>query len=199
MENTASAIASQTQGLVQKIDQESEHSFQKMTEMDRLRGNRIPGVRTVLFVLSSRGMVFDTESLRQKVLLAYPEATVFFMTTMGKPVGATSPRQVDLLIDFTGPRQRQGWFFARKLRSMARVAVGRNAGLFRKGLYDRIFDEKQPSASLPGGLPTELLERERFVQKQVLSLVGITIVQAGDTPKDRSKSIALELPPMQRL
>ena len=179
----------------QELDQESQHSFYKMTEMDQIRGNRIPGVRTVLIVLSSRGMVFDIESLRQKVLLAYPEAAVFFMTTQGKSIGTTSPRQVDLLIDLTGPRQKQGWFFARKLRSMARVAVGRNAGLFRKGLYDRIYDEKVNHSQLP----EELLARERFVQKQVLSLVGIVVVQSGETPEDRSKFIALDLPPMRKL
>jgi hypothetical protein len=120
---------------------------------------------------------------------------VFFLTTLGKPIGSPPPRQVDLLIDFTGPGQRQGWFFARKLRRMARAAVGRNAGLFRKRIYDKIYDEKAPSATLS----TDVLERERQVQKRILNLSGVAFVQYGDTPPDRGKSIALELPPMQRL
>jgi hypothetical protein len=177
------------------FDVESEQFLKLLAEQEKIKSNRVPGVRTVLVVLSSRGMVYDTESLRQKVLLAYPEAAVFFRTTGGKSIGLAAPGRVDLLIDFTGPRQRQGLFYSRRLRSIARVAVGRNAGLFRKRLYDRVFDEKAPNADMP----SELLERERWVQRQVLALAGIPLSQMGDTPPDRGQSIALELPALKRL
>jgi hypothetical protein len=177
------------------LDSESTHFLSTLMSEEQVKAHRIPGVRTVLIVLSAAGMVYDIESLRQKILLSYPDSTVFFLTTLGKPIGSPPPRQVDLLIDFTGPRQRQGWFFARKLRRMARAAVGRNAGLFRKRIYDKIYDEKAPNSSLP----SDVLERERQVQKRILNLSGVAFVQYGDTPPDRGKSIALELPPMQRL
>lgn len=179
-------------------DQDSKASLEQMTEQSRIRQGRLPGVKTVLVVLSSRGMVFDIESLRQKIGLAYTDAAVFFRTTDGKDIGAACPARVDLVIDFTGPGQRQGWFYARRLRRMARIAVGRNAGLFRKGSYDRIFDEKSAERVKDPSLPRELLERERFVQKKVLELVGVGMAPVGDTPVDRSKSIALELPALQR-
>jgi hypothetical protein len=177
------------------IDTESETFLSTLSQEELVKVHRIPGVRTVLVVLSAKGMVFDLEALRQKILLSYPDSTVFFLTTLGKPVGPPPPRQVDLLIDFTGPGQRQGWFFARKLRRMARAAVGRNAGLFRKRIYDKIYDEKAPDSKLSA----DVLERERQVQRRILNLSGVAFVQYGDTPPDRGKSIALELPPMQRL
>jgi len=183
----------------QPVDAESEKFFGIMGEMERVKANRVPGVRTVLVVLSAKAMAYDMESLRQKILLAYPEAAVFFRTTLGKAAGMPAPAKVDLLIDFTGPGQRQGWFYARKLRSISRVAVGRNAKLFRKGLYDRIFDEKAAEKSADAKIPTELFARERFVQRAVLELAGVPLAQMGDTPPDRGKSIALELPSMQKM
>ena len=180
---------------MQILDQESQGYLSVLAEQERIRANRVPGVRTVLVVLSSAGVVYDMEALRQKILLAYPDAVIFFMTTLGKPVGAACPYEVDLLIDFTGPGQRQGWFFAKKLRRLARVAVGRNAGLFRKSIYDRIFDEKANSSRLPA----ESLARERLVQRQVMSLAGVALAQSGETLPDRGKTIALDLPPMGRL
>src|SRR5579885_3511462 len=144
------------------LDAESTHFLSTLMSEEQVKAHRIPGVRTVLVVLSAAGMVFDIESLRQKILLSYPDSTVFFLTTLGKPIGSPPPRQVDLLIDFTGPRQRQGWFFARKLRRMARAAVGRNAGLFRKRIYDKIYDEKAPE-SKDSALSKDVLERERQV------------------------------------
>lgn len=174
------------------MDTESASALAIMGEQDRFRNSRIPGVRTVLIVLSARGLVYDTEALRQKVLLAYPEAAVFFVSTQGKALGASCPREVDLLIDFSGPGQRQKLFFAKKLRRMARVAIGRNAGLFRKRIYDRVFDESSATAALSG----EMIERERQIQREVLHLAGIALAQAGDTPVDRAYSIALGLPPM---
>lgn len=179
---------------VQPVDLESETSLKQMAEQEQVLANRVPQVKFVLVVLSAKAMVFDIEALRQKILLSYPDVAVFFQTTMGKPIKASPPQNVDLLIDFTGPGQRQGMFYPRKLKRMARVSVGRNAGLFRKRIYDRIFDEtKEP------GVPTELLAKERFVQRKVLELAGVSFVPAGDTPPDRGKSIALELPSMQRL
>jgi hypothetical protein len=179
--------------MVDELDSQSRGFIAKMAESDALKSRRLPGARTVLVVLSARGMVFDVEALRQKIHLAYPEAAVFFQTTLGKPIGAPAPRKVDLLIDFTGPGQRQCLLAARGLRSRAKLAVGRNAGLFRKRLYDRVFDEKAAS-----GFPTDLLTRERYAQREVLALAGVALVQAGDTPPDRGKSIALELPPLRK-
>jgi DNA-binding phage protein len=176
-------------------DLESQTSLNRMFEQDRVRANRIPGVKTVLVVLSAKGIVFDMEGLRQKISLAYPDSIVFYMTTQGKPMGAQAPSQVDLLIDFTGPKQRQSLFFSRRLRRMARVAVGRNAGLFRKKIYDRVLDEKTPTLNLP----TEALSREAEVQKAVLALAGIPFVRSGYIPADLAKTIALDLPPMLRL
>lgn len=180
-----------------QLDPESQSFLSIMGEQEKIRSQRIPGVRTVLVVLSAAGMVYDIEALRQKILLAYPEAAVFFLTTLGKPIGAAAPRQVDLLIDFTGPRQRQGIFFAKELRRHARVAIGRNSGLFRKRIYDRVFDEK--SEEHKARLSRDVLTREREVQREILSLAGVAFVQAGDTPPDRGKSIALELPAMTRM
>ena len=166
-----------------------------MGEQDLVKGNRIAGVSTVLVVLSAKGIVFDVHALRHEIRLAYPDATVFFRTTLGRPVGPPAPGYVDLLIDLTGPGQRQGWFYSRKLRRGSRVAVGRNAGLFRKRIYDRVFDEKNN----PTHLPYEVLARERLVQKLVLGLAGVAMVPTGETHPDRGKTIALGLPPMQKL
>lgn len=178
-----------------KTDPESTLFLARMAEQEKTKGNRIPGARTVLIVLSSAGMVFDVESLRQKVLLSYPDAAVFFLTTQGKPIGSLPPAHVDLLIDFTGPGQRQGLLFSRKLRRMARVTVGRNAGLFRKKIYDRVFDEKAKVRELD----RETLSRERQVQKEVLALAGVAFVPAGDTPPDRGKITPMDLPPFLKL
>jgi hypothetical protein len=177
------------------LDPESKAFFERMAEYQKVRANKVNGVKTVLIVISARGMVFDIESLRQKVILSYPEAAVFFRTTLGKPIGALAPERVDLLIDFTGPGQRQGLFYARKLRKTARFAVGRNAGLFRKKLFDRVFDEKAQAASLP----VDMLKRERLVQRHILELAGVAFVPMGDVPPDRGKVTPLELPPLARV
>ena len=179
----------------QPIDAESEMRVHSLDEFEKVKGNRVAGVRTVLVVLSSKAMAYDMESLRQKILLAYPEAAIFFRMTTGKSAGMDAPSKVDLLIDFTGPGQKQGWFYSRKLRRMSRVAVGRNAGLFRKSIYDRVFDEKVVSSNVP----VELFERERFVQRKLLEMAGVAFVAMGDTPPDRSHSIALKLPSMTKM
>lgn len=179
----------------ERLDPESQACLSLMAKQEEVLSNRISGVKFVLIVLSARGIVFDLEALRQKMMLSYPDAAVFFQTTYGRPVGLESPPSVDLLIDFTGPGQRQKFFYARRLRSLARFAVGRNAGMFRKKLYDRIFDERANASEIPG----EMLERERYVQKKVLNLAGVAFIQSGDTPPDRGKTIALDLPGMQRL
>lgn len=177
------------------FDAESEQSLTRMAEFDQVLSNRVSGVKFVLVVLSARGMVFDLEALRQKIMVSYPDAAVFFQNTLGRAIGLQAPQQVDLLIDFTGPGQRQSLFYARTLRKMARVAVGRNAGMFRKRLYDHLFDEN----ANPTEVPKEMLQRERYVQKKVMQLAGVAFAQAGETLPDRGKSIALELPAMQRL
>ena len=176
-------------------DRETEEFLTILSQQEKVRANKIPGVRTVLVVLSAKAMAYDMESLRQKIVLVYPDAVVFFKTTSGKAVGVSAPKRVDLLIDLTAPRSRQGLFYSRKLRSMARAAVGRNAGFFRKGSYDKVFDEK----AIASRLPQDVLQRERFVQREVLALAGIPLAQMGDTPPDRGKTIALELPPMKKL
>ncbi len=177
------------------IDRESEIRLTQMAEQDDIVANRLTGVKFVLLVLSSRGMVYDLESLRQKIILSYPDSAIFFRTTDGEPIGAESPKKVDLLIDFTGPGQRQGFLYAHRLRSKARFAVGRNAGWFRKRIYDRVYDETRDDSNIPD----ETLKKERFVQKKVLNLAGIAFVQAGDTPSDLGKTIALDLPGIQNL
>jgi hypothetical protein len=174
-------------------DPESNAFMLRMLEQEKVRSNRVPNVKSILIVLSAAGMVFDIEALKQKVLLTYSDAAVFFQTTDGNGIGTSAPGRVDLLIDFTGPGQRQGLFYARKLRRMARFAIGRNAGLFRNRIYNRVFDERK-ALNLPG----EILAREREVQKHVLALAGVPFVQAGDTPPDRGKITPLDLPPLAR-
>lgn len=178
-----------------QLDGESENCLSQVAEQEPILSHRVSGVKIVLVVLSARGMAFDREALRHKILLSYPDAVVFFQNTMGKPIGAHPPDQVDLLIDFTGPGHRQGWFYSKKLRRLARVAIGRNAGLFRKKIYDRVVDERSGDPKIPSD-PNEL---EKWAQKQVLNLAGVALIQAGETPPDRSKVIALELPGMQKL
>ncbi len=178
---------------IESIDRESEIALEQMALERKSPQSPWNGVRTVLVVLSARAMVFDIESLRQKILLAYPEAAVFFMTPLGIPVGLAAPKKVDLVIDFTGPRQRQKFFLARRLRKMARLAVGRDAGGSRKRLYDRVYSE-----STAPGMPEEVLQLERRVQKEVLKLAGVIFVSFGDVPSDQSRTIALELPPLRR-
>lgn len=175
-------------------DSESTEMLKSLSREEGARVDRVPGVRTILVVLSAKGMSFDVEALRQKILLSYPDGMVSYMTPNGKALGTPVPQRVDLLIDFIGPRERQKLFLAKKLRSMARVAVGRNAGMFRRRIYDRIFDEKTANS-----LPSDLIERERVIQRALLHLAGVAVVQYGDTLPDRGKTIARELPPMQKI
>lgn len=194
MQNTASPAADRAAGL--SSDPESDLFLARLEESERIRANRIPGVRSVLVVLSAAGMVYDKESLRQKVLLTYPDATVYFITTLGRAVGPEAPASVDLLIDFTGQRQRQaGIFFPRKLRARARMCVGRNAGILREHVYDRVFDETELRRS--GTL--DVLDLERQVQRQVLALAGVALAPQGDALPDRGQTIALRLPPIAKL
>ena len=185
--------AAERKGPQMTLDDDTRACLEHMGVDRETQSYHVKGVRFVLVVLSAGGMVYDIEALRQKIELSYPDAAVFFLTTQGKPIGPVAPRQVDLLIDFTGPSQRQGFFYALKLKRMARIAVGRNVGLFRRRIYDRIFDEIKEKDQVP----IELLQRERFVQKKILSLAGVAFIQAGETPPDRGKSIALELPAMK--
>ncbi|MEK6706978.1 MAG: hypothetical protein AABZ06_14465 [Bdellovibrionota bacterium] len=153
--------------------------------------NRIPGVNTVLVVLSATGLVYDIEALRHVILLAYPGTVVFFKSTNGKPIGVLPVGKIDLLIDFTGPGQRQCSRLVRKFRRTAKMAVGRSVGRVRAKRYDRVFNEISMAFNFP-----DMLLRESMVQREVLALAGIPLVPCGDTPMDRSKSIARELPPL---
>ncbi len=179
------------------LSDSSQYYLDLLAEQERLKANRFAGVRTVLVVLSASGMAYDMDGFRGRIHSAYPEAAVFFMTTKGRALGASAQGHVDLLIDLTGPRQRQGLFFARGLRSKARFTIGRNAGLFRKRIYDRIFDEKAPEhqARLAAQSP---LAREHSVQREVLALAGVASAPHSESAPDRGKSIALDLPPLAR-
>lgn len=174
-------------------DLETQGNLSFMVEEDKIRVNRMAGIRTVLVVLSAKGMVFDTESLKQKIWSSYPDASVYFWTTRGSALGAEAPPLVDLVIDFTGPKQKQSIFFAKKIRRKARIVVGRDVGFFRKKIYDLVFDERSDSPQAT----QEPLRREQEIQKQVLALVGIPFVRSSSTPPDLSRTIALELPPMK--
>ena len=139
---------------------------------------KVPNVKTVLVLFSTRAMAYDRASLEHNIKLTYPESKVYFMTTFGFPVGERAPEAIDLLIDFTGPRQKHKRLLARKLRSRARVAVGRHAGFFRAFIYDHVFDESKEH------LPEELLVRERLVQRNVLRLAGIPLSSKGELLPD---------------
>ena len=167
-------------------DTESQNFLAQLASEEQIRANKVPQVKNILVILSSRGMVFDDESLKQKILLTYPDANIYFMSTLGISIGAQPPEKLDLLIDFTGPRQRHKWFLARKLRSRVRVCVGRTAGFFREFIYDRVYDETKVS------LPKDVLVKERFVQKAVLELAGVPLSQKGTPGQDLGKVIAAQ-------
>jgi hypothetical protein len=179
----------------ESIDPETEAFLERLAFEEKIKASRLSGVRTVLVVLAAQGMVYDRESLRQKIRAAYRDAAVFFRTTQGTTLGPAAPGKVDLMIDMTGPGSFQWPFYARKLRRMARVAVGRNAGPFRKRIYDKVVDEKSRMQELP----KDPLTRERVVQREVLALAGVAMEQTGELPADLGKTIALNLPPLQRL
>lgn len=179
------------------IDQESQDALSILAAQEKVKVNRVPGVKTVLVVLSSMGMVYDVEALRQKIRQTYSDATVYVLTTKGVPLGEKPPKHVDLLLDFTGPGERQSLFYAKKIRRMARVAVGRKAGLFRARIYDRVFD---PSIYFAGRTHLgDILERERMIQRAVLEMAGVTLFRYGDATADVGKSIALKLPALNLL
>ncbi|OFZ80770.1 MAG: hypothetical protein A2583_12195 [Bdellovibrionales bacterium RIFOXYD1_FULL_53_11] len=157
------------------MDTESLKIHSRLESAQQIRAARVPGVRTALVVLSSRYMANDLGSLRQSISAAYPETAVFFFSTSGAPLGVSPPQRVDLVIDFTGPGQRQSFLLPVRLRRMARFAAGRAAGFFRRKFYDRIFDEKTAQ-----GVPSELLELEAYVQTRVLAIAGIPVAQSGD-------------------
>lgn len=171
-------------------DAETRAALTQLSEINRMASNRVSGVKTVLVVLSSKAMPFDVESLRQKILMGYPDSAVFFETTSGKAIGVHAPKKVDLLIDLTGPWERQWFTRPKKLRRQSRVAIGRNAGFFgiRKRCYDKVYDEKKEIKALP---PLRF-DRERLVQTHVLALAGIVLVPVGDATVNREKSIAFD-------
>ncbi len=177
-------------------DPQSLEFLNRMSEQQKVNANRVAGVKSVLVVLSTSGMVFDMSALAQKIRVVYPEAKVFFLSTAGTSLSDESiPKSVDLLIDFTGPGQRSPFMLPRKLRSLAKVAIGRRAGLWRPYIYDRIFNDKARWKDMP----KEKLARERLIQREVLALAGVALTQTGEPLPDRGKSIALELPPLKSL
>lgn len=167
------------------IDPESERSLRELQDKEKIRSQKIDGAKTILIVLSSRAMALDRASLTQKVMTVYPQAAVFFRTTQGKPIGVPSPSQVDLLINFAGPRERQGFFFSRKLKKMGVVTVGRKKG------YQRVFQEPERFDSI------DMLARERIAQREVLALAGVPLFPSGDALPDRGKLTPLDLPPLR--
>lgn len=174
-------------------DQDPEYYLKFLHTKEQIEKNRIQDVKTVLVVFPSKGLAYDAEGLRAMIQREYPGSQVFYVSTSGRPWKSPSiPKSIDLAIDMTGAGQMQGFFFARKMRSWAKVVVGRNAGFFRKRLYDRIYDEKAVD------VPRDMLDRERIAQREVLALAGIAVVPVAGTTADRSKVIALDLPPLQR-
>jgi hypothetical protein len=177
-------------------DAESVNTLLHLLADETIRRNRVENVRTILVILSGRSVAFDDASLRQKIGLTYPDARIYFMSTEAHAVGTPLPdgAKIDLLIDFTGPGHRHKWLWARKLRSATRVCVGRPAGLFRQHIYDRLFDEsKHP------GLPKDVIQREREVQRHVLAMAGVPVAQKGNVNPDLGNTIAAELPPLRNL
>jgi hypothetical protein len=177
------------------VDLETAHSFKLLEERQEAEKNRLTNIKNVLVVLPATAMAFDRDALRFFILQAYPNAHVIFWSASGQTLG-NSPRtnQVDLAIDFSAPGQFQGIFFARKIKRLAKTTVGRNAGLFRKRIYDRVFDE---TAILNQAKhTTDTFYREMQIQKKVLALAGVACIPAANTTSDRSKMIALELPPL---
>lgn len=152
------------------------------------RGELFPNVKSVLIVLSSKAMCFDMFSLKNFIAQSYPGAAVAFMSTSGDFVGAEAPLPVDLLIDLTPPSARQGFFFARKLKSISKYQVGRDSGwFFRKKFYTRIFDEKLEA--MQGLLPKDMIAQERYVQRKVMALAGLDMRVHGGVVPDLSRDI----------
>lgn len=164
-------------------DSESEVFLAHLAADEKLRSEKIKDVKNVLVLFSSRAIAYDRSALQQKIHLTYPNSKVFFMTSLGISVGLPCPTSIDLMIDFTGPGQKRKFLLARKLRAITRVAVGRNAGFFRPYIYDRVFDESIEN------VPADILERERFVQRNVLRLAGIPLSQKGELLPDLGKEI----------
>ena len=156
--------------------------------------NTFQNVKTVLVVLSSRGLSFDIPALRSLITHAYPGTAVFFISTNGDAVGGEAPQKVDLAIDMTEPKAFQSIFFSIRLRSRARHVVGRNAGRFyRRKKYDRVYDQ-----SVDHDGPKDYLDSERWAQRKVLEIAGVPVIRQGGVTQDRSKEIALELPPLRQ-
>lgn len=180
---------------IQPNESSSEFYLQLLQEQEKIKKNRIPGVKSVLFVLSYKGMAYDRDALKQKTHLSYPESTVFFAATSGKAVGPGYPEVVDLVIDFTPGGSWRNIFAPRKFKQMAKSIVGRAGGPFRARIYDRVFDEEKNAdvVRLDG------LHREKEVQKRVLEMAGIAMIPVGETPRTIEKELPLKLPSMKNL
>ena len=143
-----------------------------------------PGIKSVLVVLSSRAMAYDAPALRNLISRSYPGAAVFFITVSGDALGVSGPGKVDLTIDFTEPKARQSLWFAPRIRSRSRHAVGRKRGWYRKSKYDRIYDEFSDS-----GRPSDFLASEQWTQRKVLEAAGVHVARQGGTTPDLAKEI----------
>jgi len=188
-------VSSQSFNSTQPNESSSEFYLQLLQEQEKIKKNRIAGVKTVLVVLSYKGMAYDRDALKQKIHLSYPESTVFFCTTNQKPLGPTYPEVVDLVIDFTPGGSWRNLFAPRKFKHMAKSIIGRDGGLFRARIYDRVFNESNDPVvkSLQG------LHREKEVQKRVLELAGVAMIPVGDTPRTVERELPLKLPSMKNL
>ncbi len=144
----------------------------------------------ILVILSAKGMPYSIEFLMKIILCSYPNSVIFFQTTSGQMIKAKTPEKIDLVVDFTGPRQRQKKILPRQWKNMTRFIVGRNWGSFRKHYYDRVLNE----ASNHFYLPEKMLQYEKWVQRKVLGLAGIGWAQTSEIPKDQGKTIARTLP-----
>jgi hypothetical protein len=134
-------------------------------------------VHSVLVVLSTV-IIWDVSALQFHISQSYPQSGVFFVNTSGKPYGPAAPQNIDLLIDFTSPTDRQSFLMPRKWRRMARFAVGRKKGVYRKKTYDQIVEE-------PDNIQ-DWLEREAKAHSLVLQAAGVRLLKTGQLNLDMS-------------
>jgi hypothetical protein len=76
-------------------DSESQSFLHILAEEERIRKNKVEGVKTILVILSGRSMVFDTWALKQKITLTYPDSKIYFLTSGGYAVGEKAPEKLD--------------------------------------------------------------------------------------------------------
>jgi hypothetical protein len=145
-------------------------------------------VKTIVVVLSSTSFM-DQSALCYQIRASYPGAAVFFLNTSGTPFGPAVAGNVDLVIDFTSPQDRQSASLARKLKKRTRFLVGRKAGDFRIKAYTRLVEESDRS---------DWLDQQIETQRQVLLAAGVRLSTQGPALRDLSHQLPLELPLMQQ-